>query len=131
MEDAAARFFERLDRLRGEPLLRKVRGTVRIDVRQGPSTEHWMVRFDRGDVTVSRDDGPADSVVTTDPELFEQIVGGEENGIAAMLRGAMQVAGDLRLVLTLERLFPGPPDSRGRGRGPCGRGAVTEGAGPR
>jgi hypothetical protein len=113
MGEAAERFFERIDRLRGEPVLQKVRGTLRFDVRQGPDTEHWLLRIDRGDIQVSRSDGPADSVVTTDSELLEKITRGEENGIAAMLRGAMTVAGDLRLILMLERLFPGPPGARG------------------
>jgi ubiquinone biosynthesis protein UbiJ len=113
MGEAAERFFERIDQLRGQPLLRKVRGTLRFDVRQGPSTDHFLLRFDRGDIRVTRSDGPADSVVTTDPELLDRISRGEENGIAAMLRGAMTVSGDLRLILVLERLFPGPHHARG------------------
>lgn len=113
MGEAAEKFFERIGRLRGEPLLRKVRGTLRFDVRHGSDTDHWLLRFDRGDIQVSRDDGPADSVVTTDSELLDKITQGQENGIAALLRGAMIVAGDLRLVLLVERLFPGPHHARG------------------
>jgi putative sterol carrier protein len=117
MGEAAEQFFERIDRLRGEPLLQKVRGTLRFDIRQGPSTDHWLLRFDRGDIEVTRSDGPADSIVTIDPELLDRISRGEENGIAAMLRGAMMVSGDLRLVLMLARLFPGPHHARGPRRG--------------
>ncbi|GAB3354679.1 hypothetical protein GCM10027452_22570 [Micromonospora halotolerans] len=52
-------------------------------------------------------------MVGADPRLFEELVTGEENTIAALLRGDMTVSGDLRLVLQVERTFPGPAESRG------------------
>jgi putative sterol carrier protein len=112
-DDATSKLFEALDRRRHEPLLEKVEGRIRFDIRRDGQTDHWLVRVKKGDVSVSREEREADAVVGADPALFERIARGEENAIAAMLRGAMTVAGSLQLILRLERLFPGPPDSRG------------------
>ncbi|NES16812.1 MULTISPECIES: SCP2 sterol-binding domain-containing protein [Micromonospora] len=113
MVDATMRFFEDLDRRGFEPLLAKTAGTLRFDLHEGAHTTHWLLEIDRGKLQVRQEDREADTVVGTGPRLFDELVCGKENGIAALLRGDMTVAGDLRLVLQVERLFPGPPDSRG------------------
>ncbi|MEV0153338.1 SCP2 sterol-binding domain-containing protein [Micromonospora sp. NPDC050686] len=113
MLDATTRFFEDLDRRRYEPLLAKTSGTLRFDLHQGAQTTHWLLEIDRGKLRVDQEDREADTVVGADPRLFDALVSGGENPIAALLRGDMTVSGDLRLVLQVERLFPGPPDSRG------------------
>jgi hypothetical protein len=110
---ATLKFFENLDRTPRQPLLEKVRGTLRVDLPQDGQTQHWFVEIDRGAVSVSRDERPADCVVVADPGLFEQLADGTENGLAAGLRGALTIAGNLHLFLMVERLFPSPPDSRG------------------
>lgn len=110
---ATLAFFEGLDRRPHEPLLEKTKGSVRFDLQEEGQTDHWLVEIDRGAVSVSHKEREADSVVTTDPELFEQLAAGTENGVAAGLRGALTVAGNLQLYVMLERLFPSPPDSRG------------------
>jgi putative sterol carrier protein len=110
---ATLAFFEGLDRRPYEPLLEKIKGTVRFDLQHEGQTDHWFVEIDRGALTVSREERDADSVVATDPDLFEQLAAGTENGVAAGLRGALTIAGSLQLYLMLERLFPSPPDSRG------------------
>ena len=38
----------------------------------------------------------------------------EVNAMAALLRGAMGVEGDVELLVLFQRLFPGPPRSRSR-----------------
>ncbi|MFG3301034.1 SCP2 sterol-binding domain-containing protein [Micromonospora chersina] len=111
--DTTTRFFEELDRRGFEPLLAKTSGTLRFDLHEGPQTTHWLLEIDRGNLRVRQEDQEADTVVGTEPRLFGELVDGEENAIAALLRGDMTVSGDLRLVLQLERIFPGPPDSRG------------------
>jgi putative sterol carrier protein len=111
--DATSRFFEQLDRRGHEPLLEKMEGVVRFDLREDALTDHWLVRIEKGDVSVLREEREADAVVGSNPELFEAIVRGEENALAAMLRGAMTVSGNLQLILRLERLLPGPPGSHG------------------
>ncbi|MFG3599343.1 SCP2 sterol-binding domain-containing protein [Micromonospora chersina] len=111
--DTTTRFFEDLDRRGFEPLLAKTSGTLRFDLHEGPQTTHWLLEIDRGNLQVRQEDREADTVVGTEPRLFGELVTGEENAIAALLRGDMTVSGDLRLVLQIERIFPGPPDSRG------------------
>ncbi|MDG4815049.1 MULTISPECIES: SCP2 sterol-binding domain-containing protein [Micromonospora] len=113
MPDATTRFFEDLDRRGYEPLLVKTSGTIRFDLHEGQQTTHWLVAIDRGRISVSREDREADTVVNTNPVLFEDLAAGREDGIAAILRGDMTVSGDARLVVQVERLFPGPPTSQG------------------
>jgi putative sterol carrier protein len=113
MLDATTRFFEDLDRRGFEPLLAKTSGTLRFDLHEGAQTTHWLLQIERGNMHVSQEDREADTVVGTPPRLFGELVTGSENAIAALLRGDMTVSGDLRLVLQVERIFPGPPDARG------------------
>lgn len=113
MVDATTRFFEELDRRGFEPLLAKTSGSLRFDLHQGAQTTHWLLNIDRGNLQVRQEDREADTVVGTAPRLFGELVTGEENAIAALLRGDMTVAGDLRLLLQVERLLPGPPRSQG------------------
>jgi putative sterol carrier protein len=113
MADATTRFFEDLDQQGYEPLLAKTSGALRFDLHEGPQTTHWLVRIDRGNIRVSRQGMEADTVVGTSPALFEEMVTGRENGLAALLRGDMTVTGDARLVVQVERIFPGSPSARG------------------
>ncbi|MEU8219523.1 SCP2 sterol-binding domain-containing protein [Micromonospora taraxaci] len=113
MVDATTRFFEDLDRRGYEPLLAKTSGTLRIDLHEGAQTRHWLLRIDHGRLNVSQEDREADTVIGADPVLFDDIAAGREHGLAALLRGDMTVSGDARLVVQVERIFPGSPDARG------------------
>ncbi|SCL39094.1 SCP-2 sterol transfer family protein [Micromonospora rhizosphaerae] len=113
MAEPTTKFFEDLDRRGFDPRLEKTSGTLRFDLHEGPQTTHWLLRIDRGKLEVRQEDLSADTIVGTAPRLFDELVTGEENAIAAMLRGDMTVSGNLRLVLQFERVFPGPPESRG------------------
>ncbi|WBB79551.1 SCP2 sterol-binding domain-containing protein [Micromonospora sp. WMMD882] len=120
MVDATTRYFEELNRRGFEPTLAKTSGTLRIDLNEGARTTHWLLAIDRGRLRVSQEDREADTVVAVDPGLFEKIVTGRENGLAALLRGDMTITGNARLLVQVERVFPGPPDARGPRR-PAGR----------
>ncbi|MCO1599125.1 SCP2 sterol-binding domain-containing protein [Micromonospora sp. RHAY321] len=113
MVDATTRFFEDLDRRGYEPLLAKASGTLRIDLSEGAQTRHWLLTIDHGRLNVSQEDREADTVIGTSPQLFEDLAAGREHGLAALLRGDMTVLGDARLVVQVERIFPGSPDSLG------------------
>ncbi|KAB1933816.1 SCP2 sterol-binding domain-containing protein [Micromonospora sp. ALFpr18c] len=113
MVDATTRFFEDLDRRGYEPLLAKTSGTLRIDLHEGAQTRHWLLRIDHGQLNVSQEDREADTVIGASPALFDDLATGREHGLAALLRGDMTVAGDARLVVQVERIFPGSPDARG------------------
>jgi putative sterol carrier protein len=110
--DATSEFFEGLGQRGHEPLLRKLRGTVRFDIVDGKRTERRYVTVDRGGLTVSGRGGRAQGVVRADRALFERIAGGELNPIAAVLRGELVVEGDWRLLVLVQRLFPGPPKKK-------------------
>ena len=114
MVDATAEFFDALVERGHEPLLEQTTVTVRFDLKQGKKTDHWLVSVVNGDIAVSRQNLPADCVATADKALFDDIVSGKTNALAAMLRGAMSIEGDTQPLVLFQRLFPGPPRSRRR-----------------
>ena len=79
---------------------------------------------DKGDLAVSRQNLRADCVVSADKALFDEIASGETNVMAALLRGALRVEGDIQLLALFQRLFPGP--SRSRKRRPTAASARTK-----
>ena len=113
MTDAIAEFFDRLAGGGHDPRLEKATGTLRFDLEDGEATIHWFVTIDRGDIAVSHRNVKADCIVRMSRGLFDRLVKGETNLVAAVLRGVMGVEGDLGLVTQFQRLFPGPP-SRAR-----------------
>jgi putative sterol carrier protein len=106
--DATTEFFEELGTRGHEPLLEKATGTIRFELTNGKRKERWLVAVKKGDVTVSHGNARADCITRTDQALFEQIVNGEENTMAAVLRGAIVVKGRPELLVYFQRLFPGP-----------------------
>ncbi len=110
--DAGARpFFEEIQNRAYEPILRGECGSLRFDLRRGSGLEHWYILIDDGNITVSHGRARADTVAKADGELFDRIVQGRANAMAAQLRGALVVEGDLHLLMVFQRLFPGPPRS--------------------
>jgi predicted lipid carrier protein YhbT len=118
--DGIVEFFEELGRRDHEPLLAKVTGRVRFDLVEAGRPDRWLVAVDKGDMTVWHKGGPADCTVRADRALFERLCRGEENAMAAVLRGALVCSGDVELLFAIQRIFPGPPlqrqpQSRARG----------------
>jgi putative sterol carrier protein len=112
MTDSTAEFFGELGSRGHEPLLEKATGTVRFDVRQGKKTDRWLVAIAKGDLSVSHRNVAADCVVSADKTLFDGVTSGKANAMAALLRGAMTVEGDVQLLVLFQRLFPGAKGSR-------------------
>lgn len=98
-------FFDRLSRTSHDPRLVKARGTLRLDLTDGDRTEHWHVAVLHGDLAVSRDDGPADGVLRAERTVFDQLVSGEMNPMAAILRGVVLYTGDPQFAVLFRRLF--------------------------
>ena len=109
MKSSTSAFFDELGRHGHEPLLERVSATVRFDIGDGASVDHRLLRIDRGDVTVSTDDVPADCTVIVDAALFDEITGGRTGAMAAFLRGALIIEGDPEVLVLVQRLFPGHP----------------------
>jgi putative sterol carrier protein len=113
MADAVQEFFQELESKGHQPLLAKVKGTVRIDlVDDNGGTDHWLVAVDRGDFTIAHETANANCIMRADKALFEQLITGEENAIAATLRGALICTGNVELLFAIQRIFPGPATQR-------------------
>jgi putative sterol carrier protein len=102
---ATEAFFERVAETDYEPLLARIKGTLRFDLDESGTIEHWFVSVDRGRVSVSHRNAAADAVLEADRSMFEQVLDGRINAMAAVLRGAIVPKGDLGLLISFQRLF--------------------------
>jgi putative sterol carrier protein len=117
VSDSTTQFFEELGSRGHQPLLTSVKGSVRFDLIDGRKTDSWLVRIDKGKLAVRHGGGEADCVFRGSRTFFEKIAAGKVNPVAARLRGAIDVEGDLRLAVLAQRLFPGPPSTSRRAAG--------------
>ena len=108
MTDAAGKLFERLGAAGQLPVLKRAKGVMLFELVGGKRPERWRVTVDRGEVAVARGNGPADCVLRADRKLFSRIASGQVNAFAAVLRGAVTIEGDPRLLVLFQRLLPGP-----------------------
>jgi SCP-2 sterol transfer family len=77
-------------------------------------TEHWYLTISDGDVTVTGQDAPADTIVHIRRPDLEAMVTGRLNAQAAMLRGLITCEGSMAALMIFQRSLPGPPGSTGR-----------------
>jgi hypothetical protein len=102
-------FFEELARRGHEPMLARLRATLRWDIVDGGRTEYWLVGIDQGVVEVRRSDEPVgrpDCVISAERAVCDDVVSGRTSALAALLRGAATVTGDPELMVLAQRLFP-------------------------
>ena len=103
-------FFERLGG--HDTGLAHTTGTIRIDLEDDGQIERWLISIRDGDVSVSRRNAKADCVLRMGRSVFEGMVAGKVNSLAAVIRGIVTIEGHPGLVVRLQRLFPGPGGSR-------------------
>ena len=108
MSDATGQFFEELGQRGYEPLIAKFSGRLRFDVTDADHVEHWMVEIDKGNLAVSRQGGEGDCTIRAEKRCSTGWRRGEENAMAAALRGALVCTGDVELLFAIQRVFPGP-----------------------
>jgi putative sterol carrier protein len=108
MPDATADFFEGLSKRGPEPLLGNTKATIRFDIADGGRIDHWLLGIDDGRLDVSGDAGDADCIISAKKDAFDKVATGQTNAMASFLRGAMEVDGDPRLLVRVQRLFPAP-----------------------
>jgi predicted lipid carrier protein YhbT len=107
--DQISDFFDELARRGHEPLLEKMDGRVAIELGDGGENARWVVSVRNGDIGVERGDGNADCTLRTTTDVFAALATGRASAMAAFLRGALAVEGDIELLAFFQRIFPGPP----------------------
>jgi hypothetical protein len=121
--DPTARLFARISRLGRVDALADVDGRLRFDVHAGDRVEHRAIIVHRGQITVAGEVTDPDCVVDVDKELLDRMAAGQSNAMTALLRGDMMITGDVRLLVLLERLLPGPAGAHGPLRSRPSKGA--------
>jgi hypothetical protein len=121
--DPTARLFERISRIGRVDALADVEGSLRFDLHMGDRVERRTIVVHYGQITVVQDGGEPDCVVELDKSLLDRMATGQANAMTALLRADMMVTGDVRLLVLLERLLPGPAGARGPRRSVRSQGA--------
>jgi len=114
MTDPTTEFFERLSKRGYEPMVREATATVRFEITQGKKTDRWCLVMDKGNLEVTTDCPDADCVIIVQRNVFNGIASGEVNAMSAFLRGELTGTGNPDLIVLVQRLFPGPPQTRER-----------------
>lgn len=114
--DRIAEFMDGVATRGHEPSLANATGTVRFEIVDGRQTERWLLTVTTGELAISRKNVRPDVTLRAPRALFEQIFQGKTNATAAFLRGALQIEGNVELIVLVQRLLPGPPASRRKGR---------------
>jgi putative sterol carrier protein len=112
MADPTTVFFERLAERGRVPELARTTGRIRFDLHGDRRTDQWHVEIRRGGVTVSHAGGEADCVVHADAAVFDELVRGQANAMASILRGRIVADGDPAILIRFQRLFPAPTERR-------------------
>jgi hypothetical protein len=109
---ATDEFFAALPARAPAVLRAPVTGTLQIDLVDDDHTDHWLVRISPGRAVVERGSGPADAVWSSSADLFERLVTGCAQGVAAVLRNESTFSGNVMLFLVFRQFFPTPPGVR-------------------
>jgi putative sterol carrier protein len=117
---STAVFFEELGRRGHEPLLQRVRASIRFEIADGAQAEQRLVTIDGGDLRVVASDAPADAVFRASRTEFDDLVSGRTSTMASVLRGALTVEGDPELLVLAQRLFSVRPVRAGEPRAGTG-----------
>jgi hypothetical protein len=121
--DPTARLFERISRLGRVDALADVDGRLRFDVHVADRVEQKAIIVHHGQISVAHELDDPDCVVDVDKELLDRMAAGQSNAMTALLRGEMMVSGDVKLLVLLERLLPGPAGAHGPRRTSQSKGA--------
>ncbi|MBU8855853.1 MULTISPECIES: SCP2 sterol-binding domain-containing protein [unclassified Micromonospora] len=112
MEALLEQFFSTLQARTPQGLRSPVDGVLRVDLYTGSHTEHWLVTLRAGNPVAGRGYAEADTVWRSDAALFEKLVTGESQPIAALLRNDATLSGDVTVFLAFQRFFPPSPQAR-------------------
>jgi len=105
MSETRERFFAQLGTTTHIGLLEGTSGTVLAEIKDGKQTEKLYVNIHHGDVTASRTGSAPDCVIRTNGATFDAILNGKLNAMAAMLRGLLEVEGNVGMLAAMQALF--------------------------
>lgn len=117
MTDVVDRFFDGLTQRGYEPMLQRANGTIRFDLHEGDSTDHWRVSIDHGHVTVRHDDAASDTVITEERETMADTILGKKTIMIAIAQGQVGLSGDSERFVIFQRLFGREPEAAMTGSG--------------
>ncbi|MFG1883673.1 SCP2 sterol-binding domain-containing protein [Micromonospora sp. NPDC049102] len=112
MATTASSYLEQLDTSRSFDLPETTTGTLRLDLRDDGHTEHWYLTVAGQHLAVTRSAEDADLIVRAARSVFDELVNGDLPPGTAMLRNELTLRGDMRLLLVLRRVLPGPKGAR-------------------
>lgn len=112
MTDSTADYLRHLEDRPHRNLADTTSGTLRLDIQGEGRTDHWYLTIDHQRVRVTRSARDADLLVRGTQEVFDRLVDGRTHVAVSLLRGEVEVEGNLRLLMTLRRLFRGPAGAR-------------------
>lgn len=112
MATSAAEYLERSVPGRHPDLPETTSGTLRLDIHENGHTEHWYLTIDRQNVEVTRSAADAELVIRADRDVFDRLAAGHRHIASALLTNELTAQGNLRLLMSLRRIFPGPPEAR-------------------
>jgi len=102
MPESPKEFFETLETRVDPAKAAGLNASYRFDIDGAGS---WLVEVDDGKVSVSEQDGEADTIITTSAETFMKIASGEQNPTSAYMSGKLKVSGDMGQAMKLQKLF--------------------------
>ncbi|WP_341717825.1 SCP2 sterol-binding domain-containing protein [Micromonospora sp. FIMYZ51] len=112
MSEATQQFFAALPARAPEVLRTPISGTLRIDLSDGQRTEHWLVRMRPGTAEVEQGSDAADAIWYCGLDLFDRLVTGRAQALAALFRNESTYTGNVVLFLAFRRFFPAAPGTR-------------------
>ncbi|MCG5452051.1 MULTISPECIES: SCP2 sterol-binding domain-containing protein [Micromonospora] len=112
MGATAEQYLRQLDTGRRPDLPETTAGTLRLDVRDDGSTDHWHLTIADQRVRVTRSADDAELVVRADRAVFDRMARGELHPGAGLLRNELTVQGNMQLLMLLRRIFSGPYGAR-------------------
>jgi putative sterol carrier protein len=95
-------FFETLETRVDSAKAAGLNASYRFEI-DGAGT--WLVEVDDGRVSVSENEGEADTTISTSTETFMKIANGEQNPTSAYMSGKLKVKGDMGQAMKLQKLF--------------------------
>jgi putative sterol carrier protein len=95
-------FFDSLESRADESKLAGMTNSYLFDI-EGEG--QWLVTVADGKIGVAEGGGDADATISTNAEVFEKIVAGEQNPTTAYMTGKLKIKGDMGAAMKLQKLF--------------------------